>query len=105
MIRYILSTRLTKYRKPTHLANRFTLPSLNASHAYPSHLLRNSSTQDLCPEETSLGALNNLLVYAAWWVVHNHCAFLVINLRIDPRVSDQVDNPLLTLVLGKSETG
>jgi hypothetical protein len=60
---------------------------------------RYGSTQDLCPEETALCPLDNLLVDGLWWVVHDDCAGLVVNLRIDACVADEVDDPLLSLIL------
>lgn len=32
-------------------------------------------------------------------MVHDDCALLIIDFRINPRISDQVDNPLLSLIL------
>jgi hypothetical protein len=32
-------------------------------------------------------------------MVHDDCAGLVIDLRVDARVADEIDDPLLTLVL------
>lgn len=55
--------------------------------------------EDLRPEEGTLCLLNNLLVYRLRGVVHDHCAFLVINLGVNTGIADQVDNPLFTLVL------
>ena len=68
-------------------------------------LLRDRRGEDLCPEESSLSSLDNLLVNAAWWVVHDNCALLVVDLGINASVADKVDNPLLTLVLIETETG
>ena len=59
----------------------------------------------MCPEEGALGLLNNLLVHRLRGVVHDHCAFLIINLGIDSGIADEVDNPLLTLILVQAETG
>jgi len=37
-------------------------------------------------------------------VVHDDGALLVVNLCVDAGVADQVDDPLLTLVLGQTKT-
>lgn len=56
-------------------------------------------TENLGPEETTLCPLDDLLVNGLWWVVHDDGALLVVDLCIDAGVSDEVDDPLLTLVL------
>ena len=66
---------------------------------------RGSIPQDLCPEECTLGLLNDLLVHRLRRVVHDHRALLVVDLGVDTGVADQVDNPLLTLILVQTETG
>ena len=38
-------------------------------------------------------------------MVHDHRALLVVDLGVDTGVADQVDNPLLTLILVQTETG
>ncbi|KAJ8112104.1 hypothetical protein OPT61_g5455 [Boeremia exigua] len=58
---------------------------------------------DLGTEEAALCALDDLLVYALWGVVHDDCAGLVVDLGVDTCVADQVDDPLLTLVLRQAE--
>lgn len=63
-----------------------------------------SSTQDLRPEESTLGLLNHLLVHTLRWMVHYNRAGLVIKLRIDSGVSDQVDNPLLAVFFRQSKS-
>lgn len=63
------------------------------------HLLSNSSAQNLCPKEAALRPLNDLLVHTTWRVVHNDRTLLIIDLRINPRVPDQIHDPLLALVL------
>ena len=65
---------------------------------------RNSSTEDLGPEEATLCSLNDLLVDRLWGVVHDDCAGLVVNLCIYASITDEVDNPLLALILGETET-
>jgi len=60
--------------------------------------------QDLCAEEGTLGLLNDLLVYRLGRVVHDHGASLVVDLGIDTGVADEVDDPLLTLILAQTET-
>ena len=57
----------------------------------------NCRTQDLCSEESTLGLLDHLLVHALWRMVHHHRAGLVVDLRIDSGVSDEVDDPLFTV--------
>lgn len=61
--------------------------------------------QNLCAEECSLGLLNDLLVHRLRWMVHNHRTLLVVDLGVDASVTDQVDNPLLTVILVQAETG
>lgn len=68
-------------------------------------LLGNSSAEDLGAEETALGALDDLLVDAHGRVVHDDGAGLVVDLGVDAGVADEVNNPLLTLVLAKAEAG
>jgi hypothetical protein len=60
---------------------------------------RDRCAQDLCPEETALCPLDDLLVDGLWGVVHDDCAGLVVDLGVDTGVADEVDDPLLTLVL------
>ena len=38
-------------------------------------------------------------------MVHDHRALLVVDLGVDTGVADQIDNPLLTLILVQTETG
>lgn len=59
--------------------------------------------QDLSPEEGTLCLLNDLLVHRLRWVVHDNGALLVVDLGIDTGVADQVDDPLLTLVLAETQ--
>lgn len=61
--------------------------------------------QNLCAEESTLRLLNHLLVHRLRWVVHDHRTLLVVNLGINPGVADQVDDPLLALILAQAETG
>jgi hypothetical protein len=58
----------------------------------------------LCAEEGTLGLLNDLLVHRLGRVVHDDGARLVVDLGIDTGVADEVDDPLLTLVLAQTET-
>lgn len=60
---------------------------------------RDCCAQDLGPEEAALRPLDDLLVYRLRRVVHNYCAGLVVDLGVYARVPDEVDDPLLTLVL------
>lgn len=69
------------------------------------YLSSNSSAQHLCSEESTLGTLDDLLVDADGRVVHDNSAGLVVNLGVDAGIADEVDNPLLALVVGKSEAG
>ena len=68
-------------------------------------LLGHSGAEDLGAEETALGALDNLLVDAHGRVVHDDGAGLVVNLGVNAGVADEVNNPLLTLVLAEAEAG
>lgn len=56
-------------------------------------------------EEATLRSLDDLLVYAHRRVVHDDSSGLVVNLRVDAGVTDEVDNPLLALFLAKAEAG
>ena len=67
--------------------------------------LCDSSAEDLCAEEAALCALNDLLVDRLRGVVHDDGAGLVIDLGVDARVADQVNDPLLALVLREAEAG
>jgi len=66
-------------------------------------LLGHSGAEDLSAEEAALGALDNLLVDAHGRVVHDDGAGLVVDLCVNASVADEVDNPLLTLVLAQAE--
>ena len=66
---------------------------------------RYSSTQHLRPEETALGALNDLLIDRLRRVVHDHRSSLVIDFRVDTGISNEIDDPFLALVLGETEAG
>jgi hypothetical protein len=68
-------------------------------------LLGHSGAEDLCAEESALGALDDLLVDAHGRVVHDDGAGLVVDLGVDAGVADEVNNPLLTLVLAQAEAG
>ena len=68
-------------------------------------LLGHSGAEDLGTEETALGALNNLLVDAHRRVVHDDGAGLVVDLGVNASVADEVDDPLLTLILAQAEAG
>lgn len=57
------------------------------------------SAQDLRPEEATLGALDNLLVNADGWVVHDDSTSLVVDLGVNAGVADEVDDPLLALIV------
>lgn len=56
--------------------------------------------QDLRAEGKTLGSLNDLLVHGGVVGVHEDGVFLVVNLGVHTGVTDQVDDPLLTLFLG-----
>ena len=89
------------------ISDRHTCTSAHVPHPplIVSTLSRNSSTQNLCPEETTLCPLNHLLVDGLWRVVHDDSALLVIDLGIYSRVPNEINDPLLSLVLVQSETG
>ncbi len=59
----------------------------------------NGGVEDLSAEESALGALYHLLIHGLRWMIHQHSAVFVINLRIHAGVADQVDDPLLSVVL------
>ena len=73
--------------------------------SYFTALLGYSCAEDLGAEEAALGALDDLLVDAHGRMVHDDGAGLVVDLGVDAGVADEVDNPLLTLVLAKAEAG
>ena len=62
-------------------------------------LLGHSGAEHLCAEEATLGALDDLLVDAHGRVVHDDGAGLVVDFGVDASVADEVNDPLLTLVL------
>lgn len=66
-------------------------------------LFRDGSAQDLGAEEAALGALDDLLVDGLRGVVHDDGAGLVVDLCVDARVADQIDDPLLALVFREAE--
>jgi hypothetical protein len=68
-------------------------------------LLGYGSAENLGAEEAALRALDDLLVDAHGRVVHDDGAGLVVDLGVDAGVADEVDNPLLTLVLAEAEAG
>lgn len=68
-------------------------------------LLGHSGAEDLGAEETALGALDDLLIDAHGRVVHDDGAGLVVDLGVDAGVANEVDDPLLTLVLAETEAG
>lgn len=78
-------------------------PNLRISRKHRSFCYR--SAEHLCPEEAALSPLNHLLVHRLRRVVHDDGARLVVDLGVHARVADQVDDPLLTLVLAEAETG
>jgi hypothetical protein len=59
----------------------------------------------LCPEETTLGLLNDLLVDVVRRVVHHHGTILAVDLGVQSSLPDQVDNPLLTIVRVQAKLG
>lgn len=71
----------------------------------PEILSRYGLGEDLRPEEAALGPLDDLLVHGDGRVVHDDRALAVVDLGIDAGIADQVDDPLLTLGVGKTETG
>lgn len=66
-------------------------------------LSRDSCAEDLGSEETALCSLNDLLVYAAVGVVHDDGSLLEVDLCIEARVADEVNDPLLALVHVETE--
>ena len=63
--------------------------------AIPKH--RSTEKAPLCP-------LNDLLIYRVCRVIHQHRSLLVVEFSIHSRVPDQVDDPLLSLVLVQAQT-
>lgn len=68
-------------------------------------LLGDGGVEDLCPEEAALGLLNHLLVDVVGRVVHHHGAVLAVDLGVQSCLSDQVDDPLLTVVGVQAQLG
>lgn len=68
-------------------------------------LLGNSGVENLRSEEATLGLLNDLLVHIVRGMVHDDSAVLAVNLGIQSRLPDQVDNPLLALVGVEAQLG
>lgn len=62
-----------------------------------------SGAEDLSSEKSTLCSFDDLLVDGAGRMVHHYCAFLVVNLGVDSGVTDEIDNPLLALVLTKTQ--
>lgn len=60
-------------------------------------LFRNRSAQHLRPEEGTFGLLDNSLVYTLRGMIHDHCSRFVVDLCIDLCISNEVDDPFLTL--------
>ncbi len=61
--------------------------------------------KNLRPEEPTLGPLDDLLVDRLRRMIHDDGALFVIDLGIDARVADQVDDPFLAFGLGETEAG
>lgn len=61
--------------------------------------------KDLRPEEPSFRPFDDLLIDGLWRVVHDDDAFLVVDLSVDARVTDQVDDPFLAFGLREAEAG
>lgn len=80
--------------------NRLLLTLFTSSQCffYP-HLLSNSGTQHTGPEVHAFRSLNDLLVYRVCGVIHEDCAFLVVELAVHSCVADEVYYPLLAFVL------
>lgn len=57
------------------------------------------------PEETTLCALDDLLVDGLRGVVHDDGAFLVVDFGVDAGVADEIDDPFFAFVLGEAEAG
>lgn len=52
----------------------------------------------MCPEESTLRLLNNLLIDTRRRMIHYHCAGLIIDLGVDSGIANEVDNPFLTFI-------
>lgn len=77
----------------------------NTSASSLGSLFGDSSVEDLCPEESALGLLNDLLVDVVGGVVHNDSAILAVNLGIQTRLADQVHDPLLSIIRVQAKLG
>lgn len=69
------------------------------------YLFGNSSVEDLCSEESTLGLLNDLLVNVVGGVVHDDGAVLAVNLGIQAGLANQVDDPLLAVIRVQAKLG
>lgn len=68
-------------------------------------LFRDGGVQNLRAEESSLGLLNDLLVDIVGRVVHDDGAVLAVNLGVEAGITDEVNNPLLTIVRVEAKLG
>lgn len=66
-------------------------------------LARDSRGEDLSAEESAFSAFDDLLVDGHGRVVHADCAGFVVDFGVDPRVADEIDDPLLAFVRGEGE--
>lgn len=94
---------LKKWGRQKQVGNHITEKSSVFNIKVMVFLFCDSSAQDLCAEEGTLGLLDDLLVDRLRGVVHDNSALLVIDLGVNPGVANKVDNPLLTLVLVQTE--
>lgn len=68
-------------------------------------LFGDGGVQNLRAEEASLGLLNDLLVDVVGRVVHDDGTVLAINLGVETGITDEVNNPLLTIVRVEAKLG
>lgn len=61
--------------------------------------------EHLRPEKGSFRPFDDLLIDGLRRVVHDDGAFLVVDLGVDARVADQVDDPFLAFGLREAEAG
>lgn len=80
-------------------------PFLATAHCMTSSSLRHRAAQYTRPEECPLRLLNDLLIHALWRVIHHDGAGLVIDLRVDSGVANEVDDPFFAFVGAEGEAG
>lgn len=90
---HYFQTKVTKLAKTLSERESFT------------RLFRDGRVENLCPEEATLGLLNDLLVDIVGRVVHDNGAVLAVNLGVETSLTDEVNDPLFTVIRVEAELG